>query len=263
MKTIRLLALFVYLVLFFTSYANAQEIKTETIYHPKLPNEDLNIAKSHLTDLLYQEATPGLKNYPKKVLVFDDRFEMVYKKSSKIIKFSDILNPIVVTKRSQGSSYNKYISLVLKNNAYRDNLYVFDDNTLKDLADHLFYFQHKLNKIRYDSLANIFKPVATQYCALKVKPQILEEQRKYIVQANMFNQQKAYEKAVELYKKVIEIDQVAYPAAYSNLALLSAQVEDYDAAIYNMKLYLMLEPESVGVRSCQDKIYEWEAQISK
>ncbi|MDO9256593.1 MAG: hypothetical protein Q7U54_13835 [Bacteroidales bacterium] len=51
--------------------------------------------------------------------------------------------------------------------------------------------------------------------------------------------------------------------AYTNLALLSAQVKDFQTAIYYMKKYLLLVPESEDARSCQDKIYEWEVQITK
>jgi hypothetical protein len=59
------------------------------------------------------------------------------------------------------------------------------------------------------------------------------------------------------------VDQVAYPAGYSNLALLSAQINNFGGAINFMKKYLLLEPEATDARSAQDKIYEWEAQISK
>jgi len=62
---------------------------------------------------------------------------------------------------------------------------------------------------------------------------------------------------------VTAIDQTAYPSAYSNLALLLAQIHMFDAAIYNMKKYLLLEPEAADARSAQDKIYEWKAQLFK
>jgi len=67
-----------------------------------------------------------------------------------------------------------------------------------------------------------------------------------------------YDKAIDLYKKALEVKPTSYPAAYTNLALLSAQIRDLQTAIYYMKKYLMLEPEAADSRSCQDKIYEWE-----
>lgn len=90
-----------------------------------------------------------------------------------------------------------------------------------------------------------------------------EEQRRYIVQANSFSQKKDYNKAIELYQKAIEIDQTAYPAAYSNMALLSAQTGKFSDAIFYMKKYLLLEPEASDSRGARDKIYEWEAELAK
>ena len=99
--------------------------------------------------------------------------------------------------------------------------------------------------------------------ALNVKPSIPEEQRKYIVKANLFNQQKEYEKAIEQYEKAIGIDQTSYPGAFYNLALLFAQVQNYNTAIYYVQLLLLLEPEAQDTRAARDKIYEWETMMGK
>jgi tetratricopeptide (TPR) repeat protein len=98
---------------------------------------------------------------------------------------------------------------------------------------------------------------------LEVKPIVSEEQRKYIVQANSFNEQKAYNIAIDLYMKATEIDQTSYPAAYYNLALLSINVNQFYGAIFYMKKYLMLVPDAEDARAAQDKIYEWETIIEK
>jgi tetratricopeptide (TPR) repeat protein len=81
------------------------------------------------------------------------------------------------------------------------------------------------------------------------------------VQANSFNKLKQYTKAIELYNKAIEIDQTAYPAAYLNIALLTAQRHRLELAIFYMKKFLLLEPDSTDARSAQDKIYEWEGLL--
>jgi tetratricopeptide (TPR) repeat protein len=138
-----------------------------------------------------------------------------------------------------------------------------DIMTARVLADHLFFIRRPFYGKRYESQIALFGPIAAQYRALKIKPTVSEEQRKYIVQANSLNQQKEYGKAIELYSKAIDLDQTAYPAAYSNIALLSAQVRKFDAAIYYMKKYLLLEPDASDARGAQDKIYEWEAGINK
>lgn len=124
----------------------------------------------------------------------------------------------------------------------------------------------KNNNIYYENRKTqlvLFEKNAAEYRALKVKPPVSEEQRKYIVQANAFNEKKMYNDAIRLYEQAIVVDQTAYPAAYSNLALLSAQVKKYDDAIYHMKKYLLLVPEAADARGAQDKIYEWEALIIK
>lgn len=277
----------------FTYAANAQT--EEIIYYAKLPQADLSKAKNKLAGLIYGYNYMGK---PLTVSILDNRIEMTFKGKKKTalsesIYFSDLYGypirvtksaatPVRVTLNADVNSFNYAIRLKKCNisayNSYSEHLVsdgspapgftfadVYDkqnvpatESNYKELADYLFYFQHLYAVQRYDSLLNVFKPVASQYCALKEKPQVSEEQRKYIVQANIFNEQKNYEKAIELYNKAIELDQTAFPAAYSNLALLSAQLSQFDEAIYNMKKYLLLEPDAAEARSDQDKIYEWE-----
>ncbi len=130
------------------------------------------------------------------------------------------------------------------------------------IADDLFFIQQTFNKSQAEQLS-IFEAQAAQYRALKVKPTVSEEQRKYIVQANAFTQQKDYAGAIARYNKAVALNPVSYPAAYSNMALLYAQERRFKLAIECMKKYLLLEPEAKDARSAQDKIYEWEAMLDK
>ena len=116
---------------------------------------------------------------------------------------------------------------------------------------------------KYDSALTQFKTIAEQYRGLQTKPAVTEEQRKFIVQANAFNERKDYVKALEYYNKAIGLDKTAYPGAYMNMALLSAQIQNYEGAIFQMKKYLMMVPEAEDARGAQDKIYEWEGIIGK
>lgn len=88
-----------------------------------------------------------------------------------------------------------------------------------------------------------------------------EEQRKFIVQANAQNEEKKYYEALKLFKKVTEINSYSYPPTYFNMALLYAQLNDYEEAILSMKKYLILVPDAEDSRKAQDKIYEWELKI--
>ena len=272
MKRIQLMILFVVVLVATAAYSQ------QTVYYPKLlqiSNQDMGKAKSEFADLLkateiYYKTNP--KSNPKSASVFDDRIELAFKKVNATLYFSYLVNYAIkvtvlkdVTQVIPKGSPNP---VFLDENQIRIGDFVFSEYTYSNtgssesydwkLADYLYFFQYLLISKQYDSLIAAFKPIASGYCALKVKPAVSEEQRKYIVQANVLNQQKMYEKAIELYSKAVEIDQTAYPAAYSNLALLSAQTGRYSTAIYYMKKYLLLEPESADARSAQDKIYEWE-----
>lgn len=130
------------------------------------------------------------------------------------------------------------------------------------IADDLFFIQQALKKQQDERLA-LFESKAAQYRGLKVKPSISEEQRRYVVQANAFNQQKNYARAIELFNKAIEVDPVSYPGAYFNMALLNAQLGKFNKAIFTMKQYLQLVPDAPDARSARDKIYEWEAMVTQ
>jgi tetratricopeptide (TPR) repeat protein len=129
-------------------------------------------------------------------------------------------------------------------------------------ADDLSFVQQWLRKQQESRLAP-FEAKAAEYRALAVKPPVTEEQRKLVVQANALNEQRDYLGAIALYLKALDLDLVSYPGAYFNLALLSAQVKRYNAAITYMKQYLLLVPEAPDARSAQDKIYEWELKTKK
>jgi tetratricopeptide (TPR) repeat protein len=140
-----------------------------------------------------------------------------------------------------------------------------DEAAAHRMADDLFFIQQNLgnlDKYDEDKLA-AFKETADQYRALKVKPPVSEEQRKFIVQASAFTEQKDYTRAIDRFKKAIEIDPTSYPAAYYNMALLYAQERRFKLAIECMNKYLLLEPEAKDARSAQDKIYEWEGMLEK
>jgi len=234
-------------VVLFSTIANAQA-------------KDLSSVKKHITELLngrivifevnVEKNTLGTSlGAPKEVLVLDDRIELKFKRQNATVRLADLLDYTI-----KGSDYG-YVPL--------GNFSFYMGNKATELASDLTFMQHLLIEKQFGSQLALFEPIAAQYHALKVKPVISEEQRKFIVQANFLNQQKMYEKAIETYKKALELDPIAYPGAYSNLALLSAQVKKFNAAIFYMKKYLMLEPAASDARSAQDKIYEWETQVAK
>ena len=135
------------------------------------------------------------------------------------------------------------------------------EETAQKAADLLFFMQQNWESFQKERLS-AFEKKAVLYRSLRTKPEMGEEQRKLIVQANAFNQQKNYDKAISLYQKAAEVDPVSYPPAYFNLALLSAQTQRFKTAVRYMKQYLLLVPDAKDARSAQDKIYEWEAMAA-
>lgn len=136
---------------------------------------------------------------------------------------------------------------------------VKDLDYAKRFADDIVYLQN----IRYLSSSKAdFESIAAEYRTLSVKPAIPEEARKYIVQANAMTQAKNYKKAIEYYNEAIRVNP-ATPMAYNNQALLFAMIGRYNDAINCMKKYLKLVPDAEDARSVQDKIYEYEAMMTK
>jgi tetratricopeptide (TPR) repeat protein len=114
-----------------------------------------------------------------------------------------------------------------------------------------------------ENMLSDFNVKYKNYQLQKEKSIFTEYQRRFVVQANAANEKRNYEEAILFYNKALEINPFSYPSAYYNIALISGQIKNYIYAILNMKKYLLLVPESEDARSCQDKIYEWEAQITK
>jgi hypothetical protein len=133
---------------------------------------------------------------------------------------------------------------------------------ITEFPDLLFYMQYMYGIKYFNEQAEAFRPVAEEYLSLKVKPEITEEQRKFFVQGNGMAEARQGQKAIRLYNKALAINQVAYPDAYFNLALIAGVSKKYPFAVCCMKKYLMLMPGAEDERIARDKIYEWEIQYS-
>jgi len=163
-----------------------------------------------------------------------------------------------------GQQNTGYIDVVEVTRCLRESTSPLDLKVKREgEKDLLAFVLHRADDKQHEAGLSAFESKAAEYRALKVKPPISEEQRKFIVQANAMSQQKEYAEALSRYLKAVEIDPVSYPAAYFNMALLSAQLQRYRVAITYMRQYLLLEPEATDARSAQDKIYEWEFLLER
>lgn len=136
----------------------------------------------------------------------------------------------------------------------------FSDRDLAQcVAEEFRLIQQPMRKQQQEQALAAFQAVVDQYRAMPAKPQVPEEQRRFIVQANALTQKKEFAKALALYEQALAVNPYSYPAAHYNMALISAQQGRYTAAITAMKKYLMMVPDAEDARTAQDKIYEWEA----
>jgi tetratricopeptide (TPR) repeat protein len=269
MKIMRLFTIILAVIM--SSYSNAQTLfKTEKIFPQLLKNTDITKAKENISDIMIKEikiAGPDIKTWgnPKDVLISDNNIEFTVKGQKGIIKFSDILDETIVVDEISMSENNGPYYLIRYELHLGSYIFYFrmDYTSATKFANNLYFLQRKLRNEFYSSHLEQFIPVAAKYRELKEKPAISEEMRRFIVQANAFNEKKQYAEAIESYNRAIRVDPTSYPAAYSNLALLSAQINRYDAAIFYMKEYLLLVPDASDARTAQDKIYEWESAITE
>ena len=143
-----------------------------------------------------------------------------------------------------------------------ENLKKFADDIVI-LRDHYPSEKEKnLNAKKIDSLLIEFSKRVAKFQSTNQESSISEEQRACIVQANLLYDQKQYSKVIELYEKAININPTSYPALYYNLGLIYALAENYQYAIFNMKKYLILDPNAEDARIAQDKINEWKININ-
>lgn len=256
-----------------TFNTNAQTTtKTTTVYHYRIPefyydNEEVKKSVAEIAKLIADngavlsrmQSDDVLHTWgsEKNIRVLEDRIEFTKRNETFTFDFKHIINT--------SFTYDNYgkisiwpigdFQFTIKGKDAGQK-FKTEFEILKEKNKNLYYENRKAQ-------FRLFENKAADYRALKMKPPVSEEQRKFIVQANAFNEKKMYDEAIRLYEQAIEVDQTAYPTAYSNLALLSAQVKRYDDAIYHMKKYLLLVPDASDARGAQDKIYEWEAMIVK
>jgi len=239
---------------------------------------ELTNAKKHLAEqlkfntqfiglIVEHENTLINLGIPTGILVFDNRIEFSF--SGQInspfpvinINYTYLINNRLKMSRIESRASNG--TVVIENHLKIGGLTLTINwaykNTLSSIMNDLTFIQAKLQDTYFDMAT--FEVKALKYRSLKEKPPLLEEQRKYVVQANTFTQLLNYYKAIELYLKVIKLNQTNYPEAYLNLALLSGQTGQFYAAIANMKKYLLLQPSLSDTKKEQDKIKEWEIML--
>jgi tetratricopeptide (TPR) repeat protein len=176
-------------------------------------------------------------------------------KDTVTINFKEILNYRIIyfVKVTERGFYMPYVSV-------KDHLLTCGG---KEVADLLFYLQFQYAIKFYEEDLENFKLLAQKYNSTSAEQAMNEEQRKLFVQGNAMNKKLDYDQALIYYDKAFSLNPVSYPEGYYNYALIAALAEKYELAILNMKKYLLLMPGAPDAASARDKIYEWEAYMTK
>jgi tetratricopeptide (TPR) repeat protein len=245
-------------------------------YKAKLPEgiHNINDAKQDIFNLLREKQTVYF-------VLADANNSITYNMNSKtlIYKAAFVADEILITTKlntfrlNLAEAANKYRSV--DQYSYGDKeiysadinfyepkwiaLYSVDKERICRLVDDLYFIRKELITEEWTRFGSVY----AKYKELAAKPLPSEEQRKYIVQANAFTENKDYGQAIIYFNQALQISETGYPDAYYNMALLYAQEHRFDIAILNMKKYLLLKPDATDARVAQDKIYEWEAGINK
>lgn len=202
MKTFLLIAFLAVILLKTSIIVDAQSIekKATTDYLKLPPNEEnvkLKIAVAEILkeNIEIEDIKTQKVGTPTDIVVYDDRIEFTIKNKSEVLYFYELLNETFAMIQPK----IKYYFSVANFKFYGRNLGSKNIDGFNQLRTYFTSVQNQIIKSQYDHQLVLFEPIAANYRALAVKPTVSEDQRKYIVQANSFNQQKSYGKAIELY----------------------------------------------------------------
>lgn len=93
------------------------------------------------------------------------------------------------------------------------------------------------------------------------KPQMPEDAREHQVLAEYAFKSRETEKAIKEYKAAVAIFPT-WPEGQFNLATLAGEQKDYDTAIFHMKQYLELVPDSPDAQNAKDSIIVWKDRLN-
>lgn len=238
-----------------------------TIHYPKLSNKDQDFEKikSNLTTVLkranwiydFKSKTELPSKEIKEIFADNEGIKIIAKskKNNQIYNYKNIIDSTMVFYSYKNTWH--YVNFPSLANIGFSNFY-----DAQQLADYIYHIQYPLIDKRRDSLLLIFKPIAKTYKTSGIN-EVSQEQKALFKQADQFVKQNDFVEAIKVYNKAININQLTYPEIYLNVALLYAQINFFDYAIYYMQKYLLLEPKATEARNALDKIYEWEAIIGK
>ncbi len=117
------------------------------------------------------------------------------------------------------------------------------------------------HKAQQDTAIREFVPQAKSWREANPKPQMPESAREHQVLAEYAFKNRETEKAIKEYEAAVAIFPT-WPEGQFNLATLAGEQKDYDTAIFHMKEYLELVPDSPDVQNAKDSIIVWKDRLN-
>jgi tetratricopeptide (TPR) repeat protein len=135
------------------------------------------------------------------------------------------------------------------------------DEKLKAGLDFLAAAARQQVKAQMDSQFEQFKGQAKAWREASAKPAMPESAREHQVLAEYAFKEKDTDKAIKEYSAALEIFPT-WPEGQFNLATLAGEKKFYETAIFHMKEYLELVPESADAQAAKDSVIIWKDKVA-
>jgi hypothetical protein len=135
------------------------------------------------------------------------------------------------------------------------------DEKLKAALEFLAADARQQVKAQLESQFNGFKAQAKSWREASVKPAMPEAAREHQVLAEYAFKERDTDKAIKEYSSALDIFPT-WPEGQFNLATLAGEKRFYETAIFHMKEYLELVPESPDAQAAKDSVIIWKDKVN-
>ena len=135
------------------------------------------------------------------------------------------------------------------------------DEKLKAALEFLATAAREQAKAQMDSQFEQFKGQAKSWREAAAKPAMPESAREHQVLAEYAFKEKDTDKAIKEYMAALDVFPT-WPEGQFNLATLAGEKKFYETAIFHMKEYLELVPESPDAQAAKDSVIIWKDKVN-
>jgi len=135
------------------------------------------------------------------------------------------------------------------------------DEKLKAALEFLATAAREQAKAQMDSQFEQFKGQAKSWREAAAKPAMPESAREHQVLAEYAFKEKDTDKAIKEYMAALDVFPT-WPEGQFNLATLAGEKKFYETAMFHMKEYLELVPESPDAQAAKDSVIIWKDKVN-